>query len=814
MNFYRHSAVCALWMACGIWLSSHGALARDTWITVDATKIENRVSPLIYGSCIEDVNHEIYGGLYDQKIFGESFEEPAHGAAFQNWNTWGGDWKPIGEGIEVGASPGAKLVSKMPVFGDGSVETEVKFPRGEGGNAGLLLRVNSAGEGADNFDGYEISLQPNGRVILGKHRHNWQPLRDVEVGFTPTQWTRLRVQLDGARLRVFVGDSTTPQIDFKDIDAPFSTGTFALRTWNSDAQFQNVRVTRGSISTTNRFVVTNPQRKVSKMWDAIQDGATDSNFDLDNQNAYNGAQAQRLRHGAKAGTIGITNRGLNRWGIAVEQGQKLGGRLYLRGQDLRGAATLALQSADGQTVYATQTVRNIGNSWTKIPITLTPRATDKNARFAIILDKPGTLWIDQVVLGGTGTAQFEGMPIRADIARMMQAQGLRFLRYGGTMVNAPEYRWKNMVGDPDKRPPYRGHWYPYSTNGFGIEEFLRFCEAAKFDAAFAINIEETPEDIAAMVEYLNGAASTSQGKRRAQNGHPNPYKVRWIEIGNEEVIGSDNAEEYDHYIERFNLLADAIRSKDPTIQLVCSAWWRPESVNVERVFKALNSQADFWDLHVWSDDANAGTTVDRDLTQMKDLFEKWAPNTKMKCVIFEENGNLHNQQRALGHATTLNAVRRHGDFVPVSCPANALQPLNQNDNGWDQGQIFFTPDQVWGMPPFYAQQMESENFLPLRVSSACSGALDVTATRSKNGKVLVLHVVNTSENALETQLQIDGFIIGKTAKVTQLAAPLTAINTPQNPAQVQSQTSVWPLEKTGVLTFPFAPHSSTILRFG
>ncbi len=459
--------------------------------------------------------------------------------------------------------------------------------------------------------------------------------------------------------------------------------------------------------------------------------------------------------------------------------------------------------------------KTIGRAWTKIPLALTPNFSDANARFVVLLDKPGTLWIDQAVLTGTGAAQFKGLPIRADIAEKMRAQGLTFLRYGGTMVNAPAYRWKNMVGDPDKRSPYRGHWYSHSTNGFGIEEFVQFCRAAKIEPAFAVNIEETPQDMANMVEYLNGSPHTPQGKLRAQNGHIAPYNVRWIEIGNEEMLSGDNAAEYDHYVERFNLLADAIHAKDANIQLVCAAWWRPDSANVERTFKALNGKAVFWDLHVGGDDLRTGTDVDRDLTQMQMLFQKWAPGTTMKCVIFEENGGMHNQQRALGHASNLNEVARHGDFVPVLCPANALQPWQQNDNGWDQGQIFFTPDRVWGMPPFYVQQMAARHYLPLRVQSRSEGStLDVIATRSENGKNLVLSVVNTSAQEVASQLDLQNFAPGiKTARVEQLSAPLNAVNLPNAPTRVEPQRSVWKPNKNGAMNYTFAPHSFTILRF-
>ncbi len=551
--------------------------------------------------------------------------------------------------------------------------------------------------------------------------------------------------------------------------------------------------------------------------DAIRTGGAQTEFRQDSVNPYNGTLSQMIRHRAGAGTVGVANRGLNRWGIAVRRKQKLGGRLYLRGQNLQGPVTLALQSADGKRTYATQKIPKVGANWAKYPISLTSNAADTGARFAVMLDKPGAVWVDQAVLTGTGADQFKGLPIRADIAKKMQEQGLTFLRYGGTMVNAPEYRWKNMIGDPDKRPPYRGHWYPYSTNGFGIEEFLKFCEAAGFEAAFAINVEETAQDAAAMVEYLNGAVTTPWGRRRAQNGHAKPYNVRWIEIGNEEVIWADNASDYDHYVERFKVLYEAMRAKDPRIQFVNAAWWRGESPNMERVFKALNGKAAFWDLHTWADDPRAGAAVERDLTQMRALFQKWAPGSAMKCVIFEENGGLHNMQRALGHATTLNAVRRHGDFVPVSCPANALQPYQQNDNGWDQGQIFFTPGQVWGMPPFYTQQMAARNHLPLRVASTLEGSadLDVTATRSEDGQTLVLHVVNLSKDAVTAQLNIKGVNLTETAvHVETLAAPPSAFNSFDAPDRVRTQSGEWkPATQDDAVTYTFVPHSITILRF-
>jgi alpha-L-arabinofuranosidase len=315
-----------------------------------------------------------------------------------------------------------------------------------------------------------------------------------------------------------------------------------------------------------------------------------------------------------------------------------------------------------------------------------------------------------------------------------------------------------------------------------------------------------------MVRYLNGDTTTRQGKQRAENGHSRSYHVKYIEIGNEEVIGADDIAQYEHYTERFLLLYRAIHQADPSVRLINAAWWRPDSPNMERVFKALDGKAAYWDLHVWADAPDAGKEIDSMLSRMRSMFLKWDPFTDMKCAILEENGDLHDLQRALGHASVLNAVRRHADFVLTSCAANALQPLGQNDNGWDQGQIFFTPSEVWGMPPFYAQQMAAENHEPLLVEAHVEGPLDVTATRSADGHTLIVHVVNASEQTIPAHILISGIREKPSqAEVYTLSGPLNAINTAEQPARISTHKKQISVGKDRV-QYHFDPHSYTILR--
>jgi len=739
-------------------------------ITVEPSHVLGHTTRAMYGACMEDVNHEVYGGIYSQRIFGESFEEPPPGTSPRGWLRLGGEWSPGATGIICSRGGGGpKLVREMPDLGDGTIETQIRLSNDLGDNAGLLVRVSKAGVGADDFDGYEISLSSKSRqIILGRHRHDFHLLKSVEAPVGSSRWHRLRVNLLGARIRVFLDDETAPRIDFTD-DQPLGPGKVALRNWNADAEYRDVRINEETAP------MSLAAEGVSRLWDRVATGEARARFAVE-EGAYNGTLCQRIEHLGGSGRAGVANRGLNRWGISVRQGHAMEGRIYLRGDV--GSATVALQSADGARTYATQHL-TLGPNWTKARFQLKSSATDPSARFAIWIDRPGNLWADQAVLLDAPQDRFQGLPVRRDIAETLLKTGINFVRYGGTMVNVAGYRWKSMIGDPDRRPPYAGNWYPSATNGFGIFDFLNFCERAKLGSAFAINIDETPEDAADLADYLTAPVSNPWGRRRASDGHPAPYHPDYIEIGNEEAIANTDPTAVAHYADRFRLLARAIHSRNPKLKLVCSAWWTADSPQMKSVFEAVEHEAAAWDFHFWSDEPNAGTSIDRDLDRAEHLFKTWNPQTTLKVVVFEENGNRHDMQRALGHATTLNATRRHGDFVLADCTANALQPLHQNDNGWDQGTVFFTPDQAWPMPPGDVQGLLAADALPVRVAVNAVEDLDTYASKSEDGRTVTLTVVNTSNHPVQANLSFRDFPYGP-IRARVFSGELRATNTPNH----------------------------------
>lgn len=602
------------------------------------TKVTGNIPSLIYGAGAEDVNHEIYGGLYDQRLFGESFEEPAR-MGVENFTSYDSPWAIDGDALVLSTTSHGKIVYQGAQVQKGTVSVDMRI---DSPNAisGFIIHVTGAAAGADSFSGYEIGINAaTSRLVVGKHQNNWQPITEVPVDYKAGDWNNIALHIDGA---------TTP----------------------------------------------------------------------------------------------------------------MQGYVYLKGTATK--AVGALQSADGTREYCRQEIGGIGGTWQRYDFSLTPSATDADARFVIALGEDGQLWADMAMLH---TASF---PFRSDLTQAFKDEHLTFLRYGGTMINAPEYKVAGMSGPHDKRPPYTGHWYQYSTNGFGIREFVEFARLIGTEPTFSVNIEDNPQDVAQLLEDMR------------------EHNVGYIEIGNEENIGDESMAAYRHYVERFLAFYDVLHPMFPDLKFINAAWWRADKTDVmEYVFRQLDGKAALWDFHPWTDEVGQAKQVEADLKNMKQLFETWNPQTTMRVSILEENGNTHNMHRALSHAIVLNVVRRMNGFVELDSPANALQPYLQNDNGWDQGQIFFDSHSTWCQPPYYVQQMAATHHQPLLVESKCNNRnLNITATRSGSGDKVVLHIVNTSSAKVSVKVSVAGMNTPSSVKALTISGALTDSNTPQNPVKV------------------------------
>src|SRR5215469_6943039 len=167
----------------------------------------------------------------------------------------------------------------------------------------------------------------------------------------------------------------------------------------------------------------------------------------------------------------------------------------------------------------------------------------------------------------------------------------------------------------------------------------------------------------------------------------------------------------------------------------------------------------WFDVHVWTAGPGADPTLVALPTYVSAL-DQIANGAAHKVVVFELNADVHDQARAVGNALAINAISRITDPLPVVTSANCLQSDNENDNGWDQGLLFLNPYQVWLQPPGYVTQLFSNYYEPNLVASAVQSpgdVLDVTATKSTDGKTLVLRVVNISGKPIPTTINLAGF---------------------------------------------------------
>lgn len=812
-----------------IWVPGMLAMAEPVSIRVDATKVQGPVSRYLTGACIEDVNHEIYGGIYSQMIFGESFQEPGASVAPPGFRAYGGAWRVEESGaLQAAAGDGPLLVAEQPEFGDGEVAVDLWFPDRGAGNAGLVVRVTNPGVGADRFTGYEVALDPGQQIVrLGRHRQNWEPIRDVACAVPVKEWVSLTVRARGTGLEVLVGGRSV--LRHEDGGQALAAGAVGLRVWQREARFRALRVAVDGTAHALAFrsPPDNPG-EISKMWQSIVEGDAKGGFGLETERPFTGVQSQRLRFVSGSGAVGLENRGLNRRGMSFAAGKVYRGHLWARAaEDCE--LEVALESGDGARVSGERRVAVAGgDEWRRAEFELTAGTGVDGGRFSVKLLKPGSVLLGHVFLEPGEWGLFKGLPVRRDVAEALIDQGITVLRYGGSMVNARTYRWKNMIGPRDRRPPYRGTWYPYSTNGWGIIDFLALCKAAGFLAIPAFQMDESSSDMADFVEYVNGPADSEWGRRRVADGHPEPFRLRHLQLGNEEKVD-------DVYFGKFKALAEAIWAKDPEMILIVGdfGYGKPirDADRVEGAYSGITSLAahrkilalarergrEVWfDVHVWTE----GPEMSADLGVLPDYVEAIrgiADGARHQVAVFEFNAGNHQLRRALANARAIHVVERLG--LPVAASANCLQPDGHNDNGWDQGLLFLNPARVWLQPPGHVTRMVSRHFQPLRVAVEAAGAagdLDLNAVRSEDGKTLVLRVVNTSAQPVDLRIRLDGFVpAAAEAVVETLSGPLEATNTAAAPDRITPRVAKWNhgLGRGGEAGRQFPAHSFSVLRF-
>jgi alpha-L-arabinofuranosidase len=444
-------------------------------------------------------------------------------------------------------------------------------------------------------------------------------------------------------------------------------------------------------------------------WTLLGDGAK---MAIDTANPLNPRNPRSLRWEI-AGSASLVNEGY--WGIAVQRGKRYRFTMYARcdGQ-FRGALTVSLQSADGQ-VYAQRTLRGFGKDWKPFSATLTANGTDPKARLVLTVTGDGTLWLDMVSLMPVDTFKRRPNGLRADLAQMLAALKPSFVRFpGGCFVEGDRMqnalRWRDTLGDVAERPARWCVWNYTSTQGLGLHEYLLMCEDLGAEPMLVVNcgmacqyrngdhipldeLDEWIEDALAAIEYAIGPPTSKWGALRAKNGHPEPFPLRFVSIGNENWGPL--------YEERYARFYDAIKARYPQIQLIATAPVKSRPIDI--LDEHYYSTPEWFILN-----ANLYDRYDR--TGPKILVGEYAVTAK--CGT----GNL---RAAIAEAAFMTGIERNADIVVMAAYAPLF--VNVNDRTWNPDLIGFDSARCYGTPSYYVQQLFSRyrgtHVLPTRVQS-------------------------------------------------------------------------------------------------
>jgi alpha-L-arabinofuranosidase len=449
-------------------------------------------------------------------------------------------------------------------------------------------------------------------------------------------------------------------------------------------------------------------------WGLIKSGDAEGSFALDTNQPLNESNPHALRLEVKRGRVGIANSGFG--GIAIKSREQYVLTLYARASDkFTGPLNVTLENSVGRAL-ATATIDRISPQWQKLTAALKSGETDTDpaARLVISSANPGTIWLDVVSLFPKTTWKDRGL--RGDIADKIAAMKPAFFRFpGGCWVEGEvldySYHWKHTVGDVAARKNNYNIWKYFCTNGLGFHEYLQFCEDIGAEPLFVINcgmshkqtesmsdMKPWVQDAIDAIEYCNGSATdTKWGVMRAKNGHPAPFNLKYMEVGNENG-GPD-------YEQRYALFYDAIKNAAPQMKIIANFWRgaAPKSRPVEILDEHYYNNPGFFM-------ANADRYDRYDRAGAKIYVGEYA--VTRECG----GGNL---KAALGEAAFMTGMERNSDVVVMGSYAPLL--CNLHYKIWNPNAINFDSTRSYGTPSYYVQQMFATNradvVLPMEIES-------------------------------------------------------------------------------------------------
>jgi len=500
--------------------------------------------------------------------------------------------------------------------------------------------------------------------------------------------------------------------------------------------------------------------------------------------------------------------GVSQDGLALERGVACDFSCSFRQVGLKGPVRVRLHREG--TVYASCEF-NPGNDWLKYRARLVPSATETSATLTIEFQGPGTLWLENASL----------MPVdsvggwRKDVVDAVRAQRPGIIRFGGSTLDDPnlgDFEWRDTIGDPDRRRPFRA-WGGLQPTGPGMEEFVQFCRLVGAEPLICVRFtRRSPDSAAEQVQYFNGGVDTPMGGLRAKNGHPEPYHVRYWQVGNEQAGGD--------YEQRLPAFCQAMKQADPTI-LILSSYPTPG------VLQRAGALIDFVSPHHYDCVNLAG--VESDLASIGRMLKDHAPGRPIKVAVTEWNttagdwgprrARLWTLENALACSRYHNLIHSHCDQVTIACRSNLI-------NSFCSGFIQTDNHRLYQTPTYYAQKLYSTlaGDRPLKIDSSVplKNGPDMSATLSPQDDAVVLMAVNDQLMAIERQLNFSAFEtkgLGKGQEIevwtladTKNSGEPDVTNTFAEPDRVALRRSTF-TAASSQFEYRFPPLSLTVLRW-
>ncbi|MBR3659223.1 MAG: carbohydrate binding domain-containing protein [Bacteroidaceae bacterium] len=405
------------------------------------------------------------------------------------------------------------------------------------------------------------------------------------------------------------------------------------------------------------------------------------------------------------------------WGINAVQGRTYKLTFWARNLKYRGSVKAMLCSKDGSQTYAETVVNGFpvtkSKDWTKYEATLKADYNDPQAQFALVFDGTGQVQLDVISLfPPTFKNRENGM--RPDLANMLWQLHPKFMRFpGGCFVEGQEspdnaFRWERTIGPIEER---EGHWnvnWGYrTTDGLGYHEYLQLAEDLGAKPLYVVNVGiwhggVTPYDSIQpwideclnALEYANGPVTSKYGAMRARNGHPEPFGIEYLEIGNENNQ-PDPRQQSDHYYERYEQFYNAIRAKYPDMKIIGNVVsWGDDNPKWNSTLPV-----DLLDEHYYrSPDWFAAAF------HKYDTYDRRGPKVYVgEYAVTNGYGNLGNMNAALGEAVYMMGMENNSDVVELASYAPIF--VNENDARWRPDMVRFSSSRVMGTPSYYVQQL-------------------------------------------------------------------------------------------------------------